>query len=389
MKTIRPIRRKRGPVITWAPAHDSYYIVASMLRGAAGIPSIHVTQASLLEVESDLAAARTPVPFGLLTGQYCVTPDTKIEYLLIDEVRPAFTTLSSSDPTAQLAAELRSLRSDATRLRKLVLGWYIGGMDDDLRLDPDVTDLHRELFPEPWASVLVRNEATEIQLGAFFRYQPVTAQLYSIPFFELVPDPPRRAGSAELRTVVRWANYRARESVLPLASPPSPTTPTPRPSAAGSWKEAFSEWVERLRSGSKQGDENAESSASVSTERHLQPSPSQPPPAFAAASVPARAPAPRPPALPVASGPEPVPDGARVPAPPVAGPHANASAAVGSGETERPTPTVRVTFPALLPDSLPDDVELPRTDRRWVVALTVGVVGVAATSWLVWLLWHR
>jgi hypothetical protein len=217
MKTIRPIRRTRGPTISWAPAHDSYYIVAGMRGAAAGIPPWHITQAALLEFESLVAAGDSPVQFGLLAGALCVCPSTKVDYLLIDHILPAQRELTAEEPLVQLGTELESLISRVERNRKMVLGWYLSGMDSDLQLDPEVELLHRRLFPHAWQVVLVRSQESG-ERGAFSRFETMTERFYTIPFFELLPHV-RGAHTPGLRTAVRWANYRAAQSVVPLDAP--------------------------------------------------------------------------------------------------------------------------------------------------------------------------
>jgi hypothetical protein len=390
MKTIRPTRRKRGPVITWDPAHDSYYIVASMLPGASSTRPLHVTQSTLLEVEADLAAGQSPVPFGLLAGRYCVCPETRIEYLLIDEASPAVTTLTSDDPTAQLAEELRSLIADANRRRKLVLGWYIGGMDDDLALDHDLIELHRQLFAEPWNVVLVRSQGAEVRQGAFFRYQPVTTQLYAIPFFELVADASRSVEGAELRTAVRWANYRAREPILPLAPAPGTST-TSRPAARHWAKWTVSEWMERLRGGGARVGASPESSKRERAEPLARPATprtsASPDPAPAIRIESPASPEPRPRAAPA---PQPAAkDQSSVEVQTLPQASASATASVDPPESSLPAKPVRVAFPALLPEVSLEDEAQPQPMRQRVLVGSLGVIGVIAASWLVWSLWLR
>jgi hypothetical protein len=65
-----------------------------------------------------------------------------------------------------------------------------------------------------------------------------------------------------------------------------------------------------------------------------------------------------------------------------------AATTVHAATSNLPAPPVRVTFPALLPDGALDDEVQPEPKPRWPM-LTIGVLGLFVTCWLVWLLWLR
>jgi len=136
--------------------------------------------------------------------------------LLIDEVIRSPTELTADDPGTQLLEALRSLTLEATQRGKLVLGWFMGGMEADLQLDSEAAGVHRELFPEPWQVVLLHDRDSRVESGAIMRLEALTGRSYAIPFFELLPEASARGKQIERRTAVRWANYRAAEEVLPL-----------------------------------------------------------------------------------------------------------------------------------------------------------------------------
>ena len=231
MPTLTRVRRKRGPALAWTPTQDSYYELAQVLRREGRLP-LYLTQTAILEFEAHLRESSLPLPFGLLAGDICVCPQTKLEYLLVDTVPRARVELGGDDPYAQLAEELQSLASEQSGKRKAAIGWYLGGLADDLTLDDDVTRLHEQLFPERWQLALVRGAASGAERGAFLRYESIWHRWYSIPFFEFLPE---RAGQkkGERRTAIRWENYRADEPVRPMdeseVSVPS-VNAAPRPS---------------------------------------------------------------------------------------------------------------------------------------------------------------
>jgi len=214
MPTFARVRRKRGPALAWTPTQDSYYELAEKLRSEGRLP-LHLTQTAILEFEAHLRESSLPLPFGLLAGDVCVCPQTKLEYLLVDTISRAGVELGGEDPYAQLADELQSLASGQSRKHKVAIGWYLGGLADDLTLDADVTRLHELLFPERWQLALVRGAASGAERGAFLRYESIWTRWYSIPFFEFLPE---RAGQkkGERRTAIRWENYRADEPARPL-----------------------------------------------------------------------------------------------------------------------------------------------------------------------------
>lgn len=218
MQSLRPTRRNRGRAIAWAPKHDSYYVLAGILRDAASIPPLHLTQSAVLELEAQLENDPSPVPFGLLAGALCVSPQTKLNYLVVDEIAASRSQLTAANPTGQLADELRLLASSAVQHGKLVLGWYIGEVGDELQLDLELASVHRAVFTDAWQVALLRAARIGGTGGALVRLEAVTNRSYQIPFFELLPDSPRSSKSELPRTAIRWPNYAAAEPVLPLNS---------------------------------------------------------------------------------------------------------------------------------------------------------------------------
>jgi hypothetical protein len=214
MPTFLRVRRKRGPALAWTPTQDSYYELAQTLRSEGRLP-LYLTQTAILEIEAHLRESSLPLPFGLLAGDVCVCPQTKLEYVLVDTVSRARVELGGDDPYVQLAEELQSLASEQSTKRKVAIGWYLGGLADDLTLDDDVTRLHEQLFPQRWQLALVRGTASGAERGAFLRYESIWSRWYSIPFFEFLPE---REGQkkGERRTAIRWENYRADEPARPL-----------------------------------------------------------------------------------------------------------------------------------------------------------------------------
>ena len=213
MPTFSRVRRKRGPALNWAPTDDTYYELAQLLHSEARTP-LYLTQPAILECEAHLRETSSPLPFGLLAGEICVCRETELEYLLVDTVCPARTELSEDDPYAQLAEELKSLAAEQAAQSKLAIGWYLGGLADDLTLDNDVTVVHRALFPERWQVALLRGNA-DVDRGAFLRFEDLWSRWYSIPFFESLPE---HAGheKGERGTAIRWANYSASAPTRPL-----------------------------------------------------------------------------------------------------------------------------------------------------------------------------
>jgi hypothetical protein len=235
---MRQVRRRIGETIAWTPAHDAHYMVAAIRGASRNAPHLHVTQAGLAHLETLLATNDTPVPFGLLLGSMCLDPDTRSTYLLVDDAAPSSADLTPEDPLAQLTAELQLLITGASRRRRRtrVLGWYIGGMGDDLSLDDEIPSMHRRLFPEPWHSVLVHGGDGSDGHGAFFRLDPVEQRLFRAPFAESLPKGWRRHTTGETPSAVRWSSYRANRPVVPLE------TPRPRAASAPSPLQRVRSW---------------------------------------------------------------------------------------------------------------------------------------------------
>jgi hypothetical protein len=204
-----PARARRlGRAIAWTPADDPYYLLAGMLSGSKGLPALCVTQSAIQDLHREMRSVESTLPFGLLAGEVCVSPESNVRYLLVDEVTPARTELSELDVKSQLNTELRSLASDAHDRGKVPIGWYIGGIGDDLQLDSEDLSLHREIFPEPWQVVLLHDDTASEERGAFLRYAQGSNRLYSVPFFELLSDSTRTNGVPR-KTALRWANYHS------------------------------------------------------------------------------------------------------------------------------------------------------------------------------------
>jgi hypothetical protein len=214
MPTHSCARRKRGPAIAWAPTQNSQNELARRLGSAIGATPLYLTQSAILELEAHLRESSSPLPFGLLAGDVCLCPHTQVEYLLIDTVTRARIELTDDDPYAQLSEELRSLISEQAKHQRLAIGWYLGGLADDLTLDSEATDVHRELFPERWQIALLHGELSGAERGALVRFERTGNYWYSIPFFEEWNGAGRTKG--ERHTALRWANYRADEPTLPL-----------------------------------------------------------------------------------------------------------------------------------------------------------------------------
>lgn len=214
MQTFSRVRRNRGPALAWTPTQDSYYELAQMLWSEGRLP-LYFTQAAILELEAHLRESSLPLPFGLLAGDVCICSQTKLEYLLVDTVSRARIELGGDDPYAQLAEELQALASEQTGKNKVAVGWYLGGLADDLTLDDDVTRLHARLFPERWQVALVRGTVSGAERGAVLRYESIWSRWYAIPFFEFLSE---HAGhnKGEPRTAIRWENYRADQPSQPL-----------------------------------------------------------------------------------------------------------------------------------------------------------------------------
>jgi len=231
MPTFARVRRERGPALAWTPTQDSYHELAQRLRGEGRLP-VYVTQPAILEFEAHLRDSALPMPFGLLAGDVCVCPRTKLEYLLVDTVSHAHVELGGADPYAQISEELQSLASERSREHKVAIGWYLGGLADDLTLDEDVTRMHEQLFPERWQLVLVRGAVAGAEHGAFLRYESIWTRWFSIPFFEVLSERAAK-NKGEHRTAIRWENYLADQPARPLGEPEvsvSDVNLAPRPS---------------------------------------------------------------------------------------------------------------------------------------------------------------
>jgi len=212
--SARPLRRIREPSIRWTPAHESYHVVAAFLKQMQAIPPRDLSQDALLRLEAHLTRDPGSLPFGLLAGALCECPRTKLSYLLLDDVTPSRSPLTEVDPMSELSNELRWLASDASSRGKLVLGWYIGGLGDDLEPDPETSAVHRELFPEPWQVMLSHDARAGVEHAALRRTDPVSGRLFTIPFCESYAYEWPRGPEGEPLTVVRWATYRASIPVM-------------------------------------------------------------------------------------------------------------------------------------------------------------------------------
>jgi hypothetical protein len=200
--------RRLGRAIAWTPADDPYYLLAGMLSGSKGLPALSVTQSAILDLQREMKCAQSTLPYGLLAGDVCVSPESNVRYLLLDDVTPARTELSEVDIKSQLTTELRSLVGAAQSRGKIPIGWYIGGIGDDLQLDSEDLSLHREIFPEAWQVVLLHDDTASEERGAFLRHAQGSNRLYAVPFFELLPDSTGMS-VAERETALHWVNYHS------------------------------------------------------------------------------------------------------------------------------------------------------------------------------------
>jgi hypothetical protein len=217
--------------------------LAGLLPGASQIPALALTQATLLEVEALRRGDTSPVIFGLLAGHLCVDPGDKADYLMVDEVVRSRTSLSADDPTTELATEIRSLAADVLRRDKLPIGWYLEGMAGDVAPDPELRDLHADLFPEPWQFLLLRDDGSQGARGALIRIEfravgnVITASVNDEVLVTARDDAPTPGaydfwsnyGNAPAFTKVEFVNLdgstAAAESTTPSVAPPSPSAP--------------------------------------------------------------------------------------------------------------------------------------------------------------------
>ena len=214
MPTPLRVRGRPGPAIAWAPTRGTHEVPPEQLRGATRLPDLYLTQAAILEIDAHMRESESPLPFGLLAGALCFSPRENLVYLLADTVSRSGTELSGADdPYVGLAADLRSLATEQELRGNLTIGWYVGGMGDDLTLDSDVIELHRELFPEPRHVLLLRGEAAGVQHGAFLHLDGSPSRSYAISFYELLPEH-ANAKRGERRTAVGWAEYHTHEHDL-------------------------------------------------------------------------------------------------------------------------------------------------------------------------------
>jgi len=258
--SVRRIRRERGPSIAWSPRHDAYYVLAGLLPGASQIPALALTQATLLEVEALRRGDTSPVIFGLLAGHLCVDPGDKADYLMVDEVVRSRTSLSADDPTTELATEIRSLAADVLRRDKLPIGWYLEGMAGDVAPDPELRDLHAELFPEPWQFLLLRDDGSQGARGALIRIERRSQRSYAIPFLELLPASKVR-GQMNARTALHWTNYITSQQVSPVAASEAIATSAETAGPSTKLGARFASWLKTpFHRAPREGDNRAPSS---------------------------------------------------------------------------------------------------------------------------------
>jgi hypothetical protein len=142
--------------------------MVAALRTGTGLPTLGIAQTALLDLEAAIQQSRTSMPYGILAGQFCLCRG------------------------------------------RLLIGWYISGTGDDLRLEAEDLDLHREMFPEAWQTVLLHDNADGTERAALMRFESMTQRLYASPFFEMPSDAAEaKSGDGDLVTVLPWGNHRA------------------------------------------------------------------------------------------------------------------------------------------------------------------------------------
>src|SRR3982751_4424606 len=109
MPTHSRVRRRRGPAITWTPTEDSHNELARRLDGATGATPLYLSQSAILELGAHLRGGSSSLPFGLLAGDLCLCPQTRVEYVLIDSVTRARIELTGQGPSPQPPRQVRPL----------------------------------------------------------------------------------------------------------------------------------------------------------------------------------------------------------------------------------------------------------------------------------------
>lgn len=252
METERAHLQQPIPVsrsILWKPRHDSYYILASVMRSAGGDYKIFMPQRTFITLEDLVRSSPKYDRFGLLTGHLFQSPELGERYMVISSIVPA--PLPVSDPEAHPAdGSWESGPVDLPR-GETVLGWYRTRAAAGSQLSVEDSALHQEFFPDPWQIALILVPASERPAGSFYRLERKVNRSFITPFYELLHTRPRRDEAAK-RTCVMWESYLTDEEIVPLedrdvlSSASSIMEAEPTPPTAG---DPALDWLEaRLRS---------------------------------------------------------------------------------------------------------------------------------------------
>lgn len=245
MDSAHRTRRATEGAITWLPRHDGHYILAGLLVSAREAEPVAFTQHALLAVERQrLRGGVGSSGYGLLTGRFCLSPQTELRFLLVDglmECPPL--DAAACDVPALMARDLNAQIVDATRRRLAVAGFYRWGTEVLPRAsEPDVGVL-RALFPCPWQLMLVCDHEGN---GAVVRVEPSHMRAYATPFFELggKRHARRRGKEVPRQTAVSWRTYIPSEPVTLIDV--TAEGGDPLPDAANGSRDSLADRVRRL-----------------------------------------------------------------------------------------------------------------------------------------------
>ncbi len=200
--------------ILWSPVTDGP-------RRPATIPfRIFLAQRALVTVHGHLATAPRGGQglLGVLVGDLCECPETKISYLVIDEAIRLDQAVYGDRTKDVLTGLWSRVEAQLEQSNARLLGWYHSHPPLGIGLSSRDVETHEQYFREPWQVALVLSAGGDPPAGGFFRAgADVSWPSACLPFYELLQDDSFRPDGKK-RSFVTWKNYRAYNAV---AAPPS------------------------------------------------------------------------------------------------------------------------------------------------------------------------
>ena len=187
----------------------------------APVSPIFITQRALEAVHAQVAALpERASSLGFLMGAVCLSPDTRIPYIVVESTIHIPWAISGDHLESALRQGRAIAHVDVDRTGNQLLGWYHSLVPGPARLSVADVEAHVACFEQEWNVAMVVARGAELTGGMFRIGSDAARSTDYLPFYVLPGrDPPAAS----------WANYRAHRVSLSTSVEVPPAIAEPPP----------------------------------------------------------------------------------------------------------------------------------------------------------------